>query len=62
MNWIERAAKIIAIILDNTCNSFFEINEMKVSFYIHDLREVSKLQVLISVPKKKIKSSGWEQY
>ena len=26
MNWIERAAKIIAIILDNTCNSFFEIN------------------------------------
>ena len=26
MNWMERAAKMIAIILDNTCNSFFEIN------------------------------------
>ena len=37
--------------------SFFEINDMKVSFCIHDLRDVSKLQILISVPKKKIKSS-----
>ena len=37
--------------------SFFEIKEIKVSFYIHNTKDVNKTQVLISVPKKNIKSS-----